>query len=71
MSCSMDNVAYADNSFPLEQPLMEGDLVDVSKAVTSYGGLDRSLVRRWVAQLVSSPLHVVSFSGFPLRSHRN
>ena len=37
------------------QPLMEGDLVDVSKAVTSYGGLDRSLVRRWVAQLVSSP----------------
>ncbi|PIL29052.1 hypothetical protein GSI_09100 [Ganoderma sinense ZZ0214-1] len=32
-------------------PLMEGDLIDVSKAVTSYGGLDRSLVRRWVAQL--------------------
>ncbi|KAI1786893.1 kinase-like protein [Ganoderma leucocontextum] len=32
-------------------PLMEGDLIDVSKAVASYGGLDRSLVRRWVAQL--------------------
>ena len=39
------------------QPLMEGDLVDVSKAVTSYGGLDRSLVRRWVAQLVSPPFY--------------
>lgn len=57
----MDVVAYADNSFPFMQPLMEGDLVDVSKAVASYGGLDKSLVRRWVAQLVSPPFHVMFF----------
>ena len=43
---------------------MEGDLVDVSKAVTSYG-LDRSLVRRWVAQLVGGLFRVVSLPPFP------